>query len=165
MRWRRRLLRLTKRLSAVAALLLIAAWFATLRGWFQWVPSSGRYLVCNSHGSLVVDWIRPYKYATDIVWIPHQMNASGLCFGRYLETRPLQSEWHWRPMLIRKEGLRRALHFLPIWIPIAAATTAWLGLQWRDCAHSRRGWCYRCDYDRRSLPPGSPCPECGRAKA
>src|SRR5262245_23591072 len=103
MRWRRRLLRLTKWLSAGAAGLLIFAWAATLFGWFQWQPTYGGYLICNSRGSLIIDWLRPYKYGTDIVWVPHSINAVGLRFGRYVETKPLQSEWRWCPRLVRKE--------------------------------------------------------------
>jgi hypothetical protein len=161
MRWRRRLVRFTKWLSATAFTLLVIAWITTLFGWFQWVPNSGRYLICNSHGSLIIDWIPGYHGRPDVYWIPHS-TGYGLRFGPYLETKPLQSEWRWRPRLIRKEGLTRALLILPIWPPIALAAAAWLALQWRDLVYSYRGWCYRCDYDCRALPPSSPCPECGR---
>src|SRR3954469_7313611 len=119
MRWRRRVCRTAKWLSGTAAALLVAAWLASMVGWFQWAPTSGRvgtsssYLICNSRGSLVLDWLRPYKHSTDMVWIPHDMGG-GLRFGGYIETKPLQSEWRWRPRLIRKEGFRRALLIVPI---------------------------------------------------
>ena len=83
MRWRRRLVRLTKWLSAAGLALLIAAWLATLVGWFQWVPSVGRYLVCNSRGSLIIDWIPGYHGRPEVYWIPHH-NGVGLRFGRYV---------------------------------------------------------------------------------
>ncbi len=34
-----------------------------------------------------------------------------------------------------------------------------------DHSRRRRGLCRRCGYDRRGLPPGGPCPECGSAAA
>ncbi|MFO0836384.1 MAG: hypothetical protein U0638_15565 [Phycisphaerales bacterium] len=32
----------------------------------------------------------------------------------------------------------------------------------RHALRARRGLCTRCAYDLKGLPPGSPCPECGR---
>ena len=163
MRWRRRLCRTAKWICAAPASRLAVAWQASVPGWLQWAPSSGRYLICNSRGSLIIDWIPGYHGKPEVYWIPH-VTGTGLRAGPYIDTNPLQSEWRWRPRLIRKDGLSRALLIIPIWVPIALAAAAWLTLRWRDRCYSYRGWCYRCDYDCRDIPTTAPCPECGRER-
>jgi hypothetical protein len=50
---------------------------------------------------------------------------------------------------------------LPLWIPLAL-TALPAALLWRSRLRPPPGHCQHCRYDRRSLPPAAPCPECGR---
>ena len=55
-------------------------------------------------------------------------------------------------------GPSGGLASLPLWVPIAAL----LFLVGRASRHSvARHSCIACKYDRRGIPPNSPCPECG----
>jgi hypothetical protein len=52
---------------------------------------------------------------------------------------------------------------LPLWIPIAVlgvAVGGWTFAALRARRH-RKGFCPKCHYDRRGLPAGAKCPECG----
>ena len=52
---------------------------------------------------------------------------------------------------------------LPLWLPVTilgVAVTAWTGLALRS-RRRIRGACPKCHYDRRGLPAGAKCPECG----
>jgi hypothetical protein len=50
---------------------------------------------------------------------------------------------------------------LPLWTPLALAAVPATFL-WRSRLRAPPGHCKHCRYDRRSLPPTAPCPECGR---
>jgi hypothetical protein len=56
---------------------------------------------------------------------------------------------------------------IPIWVPILALGTISVGLN-RDTVRDRRilaGLCPSCNYDRRGLAHGPPCPEYGKTTA
>jgi hypothetical protein len=52
---------------------------------------------------------------------------------------------------------------VPLWIPLALAAPATVVL-WYRRSRAYAGHCKRCGYDRRGLPPGAACPECGSGK-
>jgi hypothetical protein len=56
---------------------------------------------------------------------------------------------------------------MPLWIPAALLAALALPMWW-SVLHRRRaaraGTCPRCRYDLSGLPPGAPCPECGRLR-
>lgn len=53
---------------------------------------------------------------------------------------------------------------VPLWLPALCFATLTLWLWWPFLRRIPRGHCPHCFYDLRSLPPNSPCPECGRAR-
>lgn len=53
---------------------------------------------------------------------------------------------------------------LPLIYPalILGAAALFTGGRWAQLAHRRRrGWCWKCRYDRAGLTPATACPECG----
>jgi hypothetical protein len=105
-------------------------------------------------------------------WIPIvAVNAGCLHVWRrdYLD---IQSPWHvsasrTAPAIawtftqssdpVRKE---RSLA-IPLWAPLLLAALPVVLLRQTARARRRAGVCTACAYDRRGLPPTSPCPECG----
>jgi|ERR1051325_3913827 hypothetical protein len=79
------------------------------------------------------------KKARDVIWTPWQVNESNGC-----------------------------LFFFPLWIPLLPvalpAGTLWL-LDIRRARRERADLCKGCGYDRRGIPPGAACPECGTTPA
>jgi len=70
----------------------------------------------------------------------------------------------WLPSISRSSGYTGPALVInvPYWIPLGATLIS-TGLLY--CRHSRRvrpGHCPKCRYDLSTLPPDSPCPECGR---
>ena len=75
--------------------------------------------------------------------------------------------WTWLPGVAESpmNPFTRAL-VIPLWMPLVlcAGPAAWL--VWRDRKAARlANLCPKCSYPLGGLPPGSPCPECGKGTA
>ena len=163
MRRRRRCCKLAKWLCAAGACTMFLLWLASLFAWFQRLELNPSYKVLASgRGFILLE-----QHATNIPrnpsWIPHNM-YQGLSFGAYSELKPLQGSWRWLPRIKSVRDRAELMILLPLWLPLLAPIALALLLHRLDRRYAAQGWCYLCDYDRRTLPAGAPCPECGRAK-
>lgn len=50
---------------------------------------------------------------------------------------------------------------IPLWVPFVALVIPWVALWWFVPSKRLPGHCRKCNYDLRSLPAGTSCPECG----
>jgi hypothetical protein len=64
----------------------------------------------------------------------------------------------WYPWTAAGSDIR--VVFIPLW-PAAVVAVFTAASWWRAWRKVPDGHCRKCRYDLRTLPPGSPCPECG----
>lgn len=65
----------------------------------------------------------------------------------------------WIPL--RRKSIWERRTTVPLW-PIPAAAGVMTAAVWRSNRRHARSTCPACNYPRAGLPPGAPCPECGR---
>jgi hypothetical protein len=90
------------------------------------------------------------------VWLPVESPGWSVDRERYA-IQWWRFEWH-------VYSLEMWAIAFPIWLPLPLVLSATLGAWRLDTLARRRarsGKCPKCGYDRRGLPPSSPCPECG----
>lgn len=100
------------------------------------------------------------------IWLMRRPDVTR--FEHYFSTP--EPKWHWWPPAGYTRGLRNS-HAIDIrlWVPplvcLIGAGLLHAGAVRRRCSRRQAGACAGCGYDRRSIDPAAPCPECGEASA
>jgi hypothetical protein len=170
-------------LASLAALTLLAAWLAS--GWiFELAATTlhGRATLKNGCVELEYSIQPPLPSNVQIgAFIPWPTRGECGMQTRHPEESGLRW-WYRRGMTISTTGtvttssvppsittasaasIRRILT-LPLW-PLVLLSALIAARSWRRHLRFRApGECRMCGYDRRGLPPHSPCPECGLVPA
>ena len=138
--------------GAGAVLLLLVIWVGS--GWgyvfasHSSAPSPGGAFFAIEHGQLVCSASHERVFHSASPWI---FNIGKHPFG--------QKGYEWSFALSRNGW------FIPLWCPfllLLVPTTIVWRLDLLASRRARAGRCPTCNYDRAGLPPGSPCPECGK---
>lgn len=92
-------------------------------------------------------------------WLIHRRGAGGSFNGTAGRLR-----WPgWPSASSTTSGTTRMFSLnVPLWLPIAPLAVPAILLWWSGRGRVRPGGCRGCRYDLSGLPPGAPCPECGR---
>lgn len=158
-----RIRKTVKKGGVVLLLLLFVAWIGSAFLSLSWTGDipylPGRVTIGIGGGALawteLTDQAVIKKYVPagwDACWGPGLVNWRGP-FMRATPTAGTNKIWEvgvplWQPLLVL--------------LPIVAL--AW-HLDLTALRRARAGHCPKCNYDLSGLPPGTPCPECGKAAA
>jgi hypothetical protein len=135
---------------------------------WAWWELTERY-DSNSRPTASLRWLAAFGWPFSALWYEYNMHLSSgySVAGGWMIEVPWK-RWSGRDYYVNQ--LPVILTYRPIWsglfLNTAFHTSLWAiflfapGITRRALRRSR-GLCPRCAYDLRSLPPSSPCPECG----
>lgn len=138
--------------GVVLCALCVAVWITGELRWFGWWNGG--------------EGIRLTAGGVEVIWAPawrDHWHGPGFFWKR---SPPGRTDWAFSFWFLGS-GTRGFMVFIPLWIPVLVTGLAGSFAWYLDRAADRRirnGACPKCDYDRRGLALGAPCPECGAEK-
>lgn len=150
-----KLRRIAKWGGLTLAAVSVLAWVWSLYSITGWITQDGSIWALR-RGRVSLSWRSP----SNAIWGVHGAPLSPGAVLLRTRFSPTEGGFEWR------FGPTEGVAAVPLWAPAGAgllvAAVGW-GLGRRARRRIAAGACLACGYDRSTLPPASPCPECGAA--